>query len=101
MANDTKGSVAFVVPVFRVEAVRLGLCDVPLRIGRIRVGASSHAECAVDVGEIGVVFERNGLSRPPLPHEGLVARYRPMVLHVGSPDCVTKSLMARWKKTPS
>ena len=24
-----------------------------------------------------------------------------MVLQVGSPDCVTKSLMTRWKNTPS
>ena len=36
--------------------------------------APSHAECAVDVGEVGVVFERNGLSRPAAAARGIGGR---------------------------
>ena len=39
---------------------------------------------------------------PPLPHcAGKPGTYTPFDLHSGSPDCVTKSLITRWKKIPS
>ena len=63
MADDSKGGVAFVVPVLRVEAVGFGLSNVPLRVGRIRVSTSGHPDGAVDVREVRIVFQWNGFAR--------------------------------------
>ena len=67
MADDSKGGVAFVVPVLRVEAVGFGLSNVPLRVGRIGVSTSSHADGTVDVREVLVMFQRNGFPRAAAP----------------------------------
>ena len=61
--NDAKGGVALVVAVLGVEAVGFGFSDVPLRIGRVGILASRHADGPVHVTEVDVVLKRDGLAR--------------------------------------
>ena len=61
--DNAKGGIALVVAVLRVKAVGFGFSDVPLRICRVGILTSRHADGAVHVAEVHVVLERNGLTR--------------------------------------